>query len=113
MLSLPTSTKIGAAAAVVALGLSTIAATPAQASYIAQRCNDDGCYRVRCHDDGFGCIQVSGYYDSDYAGPPRHYIPADEPYYHARARYLCSSDGEDCRWTNTYNDAVGDADDDY
>ena len=108
MLSLPTSTKIGAAAAVVALGLSTFAATPASASYIAQRCNDDGCYRVRCHDDGFGCVRISAYYDSDYAvAPPRYYLPADEPYYHSTARYLCSSDGEDCRWSNTYRDDDG------
>jgi hypothetical protein len=102
MLSLGTSTKIGLAAAAMALGVTAFTVTPAAASYVSERCDSYGCFHVRCDNDGDNCSRISSYYESEYV-VPREYVP-DEPYYHSTARYLCSSDGEDCRWTNTYRD---------
>jgi hypothetical protein len=100
---LPRIMKLGAAAGLLALGLTAASAVPANAAYYASRCDSDGCYRVRCHDDGFGCVRVSSYYGSDYMAP-RDYDDMDDPYYHSRARYLCDSDGDYCHWTHTYRD---------
>ena len=76
MLSLRTSTKIGLAAAAVALGVTAFAATPAAASYVSERCNSYGCFHVRCDNDGDNCRRVSSYYDSDYVAP-REYVPIE------------------------------------
>jgi hypothetical protein len=107
MLSLSRIAKLGAATGLLALGLSVASAVPASAAYYASRCDSYGCYRVRCHDDGFGCTRVSSYYSSDYM-VPREYdrdYDMDDPYYHATARYLCNSDGDYCHWTHTYRDS--------
>ena len=45
---------------------------------------------------------TSSYYSSDYM-LQRDY-DMDGPYYHATARYLCDSDGDNCHWTHTYRD---------
>jgi hypothetical protein len=95
-------TKLGVAAGLLALGLTAASAVPADAAYYVSRCDSYGCYRVRCHDDGFGCTRVSPYYSSDYMAP-RNY-DRDDPYYHATSRYLCNSDGDDCYWTHSYRD---------
>jgi hypothetical protein len=96
--------RIAAVAGFVALGLMAAATTSAEAAYVSRSCDANGCYRVRCVDDGYGyrCSKISNYYQSDY---DRDYTPMyDRPYYHASSRYLCSSDGVDCRWTNYYRD---------
>ena len=102
MLLLSRIPKLGAAAGLLALGLTAASVVPANAAYYASRCDSYGCYRVRCHNDGFGCVRVSSYYSSDYM-VPRDY-DMDDPYYHATARYLCDSDGDYCHWTHTYRD---------
>lgn len=95
--------KIAAGAGLLALGLAA-SATPAQA-YTMQRCNDDGCYRVRCDDDGDNCVRISSYYGSSYY-VRRSYQPIyDRPYYHVDSRYLCDADGDDCHWTHYYLDS--------
>jgi hypothetical protein len=104
MLSLSRITKLGAATGLLALGLTAASAVPASAAYYASRCDSYGCYRVRCHDDGFGCVRVSSYESSDYMVPRDYDYDMDDPYYHATSRYLCNSDGEYCHWTHTYRD---------
>ncbi len=99
MLSL--NPKIAAAAGLLALGLTAAAVTPVQASYTTRSCDSYGCYRVRCTDDGYSCTRISGYFDSDYNMAPVY----DRPYYHGNSRYLCDSDGENCRWTHYYRDS--------
>jgi hypothetical protein len=97
--------RIAAVAGFLALGLTATATTPAAAAYESRSCDSYGCYRVRCVDDGYGerCTRVSNYYESDYN---RAYAPLyDRPYYHVNSRYLCNSDGEDCRWTHFYRDS--------
>jgi|SRR5678816_17674 hypothetical protein len=93
-------TKIAAFAGLLSLGLVAGTATPAEASYVTRSCDSYGCYRVRCSDDGLACRRISGYFESDYDADDFY----DRPYYHRDARYLCNSDGEDCRWTNYYRD---------
>lgn len=105
MLSLTNIAKLGAAAGLLSLGLTAFSATPANAAYYASRCDSYGCYRVRCRDDGFGCVRTSTYYSSDYMVPRDNTEDMDDPYYHQTARYLCNSDGEYCHWTHTYRDA--------
>lgn len=100
MLSLP---KISAAAGLVAaLSLTALSAAPAEASYFTQRCNDNGCYRVRCHDDGYGCVRVSSYRSSGYQA--QRYFDPNDAYYPRTAHYRCSADGESCHWTDSYRD---------
>ncbi|HEX2591178.1 MAG TPA: hypothetical protein VHL34_06765 [Rhizomicrobium sp.] len=105
MLSLFNTTRIGLAAGVLALGLTSVASvTPAQASYLERRCSEGSCYRVRCSEDGLTCVRVSSYYDSRYVVRDGDDDTYNDAYYHETPRYLCSSDGELCRWTHTYRD---------
>lgn len=104
MQALTNFAKLGAVAGLLTLGLTAFSATPANAAYYASRCDSYGCYRVRCHDDGFGCTRVSSYYSSDYQVPRDYDEDMDAPYYHSTARWLCNSDGEYCHWTHDYRD---------
>jgi hypothetical protein len=97
------TSKLVIGAAVVALG-AALSATPAEAFYDSQRCNDYGCYRVRCNDDGDRCTRLSSYSESEYVAPPVYVPPRDAAYAHSAARYLCDADGDDCRWTHIYRD---------
>jgi hypothetical protein len=96
--------KVAAGAGLLALGLAA-ASSPAQA-YTMERCNDNGCYRVRCDDDGYNCTRISSYYGSSYYVRRTYTTPMyDRPYYHAAGRYLCDTDGDECRWTHYYMDS--------
>ena len=105
MQSLTNFAKLGAALGLFTLGPTAFSAARADAASHASRCDSYGCYRVRCHDDGFGCVRTSTYYSSDYTMPRNDDRDMDAPYYHATARWLCNSDGENCYWTHTYRDA--------
>lgn len=87
--------KSAAVAALLGVGLAGAGATSASAEIIKTRCFGDDCYRVRCNDWGFDCVNI-GYRDRDF-----------RPY---RSRYVCDADGEYCHWTRVYD---RDYDDDY
>jgi len=101
-LTLSRALKIAAVAGVVGLGLAgTGTITSASADTIRTQCFGDDCYRQRCDDFGYDCVNI-GYYDEHVYRP-------------GRWRWTCEDDGG-CHWTRIYNDDryyEHDYDDDY
>ena len=80
--------KTAAVAALLGVGLVGAGATSASAEIIKTRCFGDDCYRVRCNDWGFDCVNI-GYEEHAY-----------RPF---RSRYVCDADGDYCHWVRTYD----------
>lgn len=88
-LTLSRALKTAAIAGVVGLGLSgTGAVTSASADTIRTQCFGDDCYRQRCDDFGYDCVNI-GYYD-EHVYRPSHW------------RYVCDYDSDDCHWARIY-----------
>ena len=81
--------KTAAVAALLSAGVAGAGATSAAADTIRTKCYGDDCYRVRCNDYGFDCVNI-GYVE-----------PVARPYHH---RYVCDANGDDCHWVRTYDD---------
>jgi hypothetical protein len=91
--------KTAAIAGLLGVGLAGAGTTSASADTIRTRCFGDDCYRERCNDLGFDCINI-GYYDEHIYRP-------------GQWRYVCDDDGN-CHWARLYNyDRVYERDYDY
>ncbi len=99
LLTVSRALTTAAMAALLGAGLAGASATSASADTIKTRCSDEGCYRVRCNDFGFDCVNI---------GYEEHYIY--RPY---RSRWVCDADGERCHWARYYGYDRDTYDEDY
>lgn len=97
-------------AALLSAGAWAAMASPASAAYMDHRCNADGCWTVRCSDDGAYCRRVwerDNYADRHYSTPSSYYrshgyydgnrwVPYDRDNY--RRHWTCDALGGDCHW---------------
>jgi hypothetical protein len=97
--------NIFASAAFAALlGAGALAAntTPAAAAYLSHRCDANGCWTVRCDDDGDYCRRVCHYAPSSYYRGNGFYIGNSWHSYdrdNYRRHWVCDPDGDDCHWS--------------
>ncbi|MDE2134208.1 MAG: hypothetical protein KGM97_06635 [Alphaproteobacteria bacterium] len=106
--------KTAALAGLFGLGMFVASATSASAHYISTRCDSDGdrCWRVVCDDDGDDCRRANSYgsYYGDYNRSDYYnrtynrwhdYDRYNRDYGRYNRRWVCDSDGENCRWSTS------------
>lgn len=99
LLNLSRTLKALPVAALLGIGLAGASALPASADTVRTRCYGDDCYRVRCDDWGFDCVNIG--YEA----------PAVRPFH---SRWVCDANGDDCHWARFYDyDRPYDYDDGY
>ncbi|MGD0190593.1 MAG: hypothetical protein ABSD74_07615 [Rhizomicrobium sp.] len=95
LLTLSNTLKTVAVAGLLGIGLAGAGTTSASADTYRTQCTGDDCYRVRCNDFGYDCVNI-GYE-----------VPVARPYH---SRWICDADGDDCHWARIYGDDPGDYD---
>ncbi len=99
LLTVSNALKTAAVAALLGVGLMGAGVAPASADTVRTQCYGGDCYRVRCNDFGYDCVNI-GYEE-----------PAYRPFH---SRWVCDADGDNCHWARIYDDrAYRDWDDDY
>ena len=89
LLTVSNTLKTAAIAVLLGVGLVGAGVPSASADTIRTRCYGDDCYRVRCNDFGFDCVNIG--YESDRVYRPFH------------SRWVCDADGENCHWARFYD----------
>ena len=99
MKSISNSTKILAAAGTIGLA-ALLAGSSAASARTFTRCDSDGdnCVRVHCDWDGGNCWREPLYRERDDYRTYRDYDSGYYGGYNLDRRWVCDSDGDNCRW---------------